>query len=245
MNKPDYIFGIRAVLEALEAGKDFEKIFIKKDLRGDLSRELMDALKGTGIPLQRVPIEKINRISRKNHQGVIAWVSPVEYQQIEQIIPMIYEKGEVPFILFLDGVTDVRNFGAIARTAECAGVHAIVVQSRNSAPVNADAVKTSAGALLKLPVCRTHSLEKAVRFVKDSGLTIFSASEKGDALFGEQDFSQPLALVMGSEDRGVSIEIQRYTDKLVKIPMVGTIKSLNVSVAAGVLIYEVLKQRLR
>lgn len=245
MDKPDYIFGMRAVLEALEAGKDFEKIFIKKDLRGELSRELMDALRGTGIPVQRVPIEKINRISRKNHQGIIAWVSPVEYQQVEQIIPMIYEKGEVPFILFLDGVTDVRNFGAIARTAECAGVHAIVVQTRNSAPINADAIKTSAGALMKVPVCRTHSLEKAVRFVKDSGLTILAASEKGDDLFAEQDFTQPLALVMGAEDTGVSMEILRYTDKMVKIPLLGTIKSLNVSVAAGVLIYEVLKQRLK
>lgn len=245
MNKADYIFGIRAVIEAVEAGKEFEKIFIKKDLKGDLSRELLEALKGTGISVQRVPIEKINRISTKNHQGVIGWVSPVEYQQIENVLPMIYEKGEIPFVLVLDGLTDVRNFGAIARTAECAGVHAIVIPAKNAASVTADAIKTSAGALLKIPVCRIHSMEKAIKYLKNSGLSLVAASEKGTDLFEEQTFDGPIALVMGAEDRGVSMEVKRYADKMVRIPMVGTIKSLNVSVAAGVIVFEVLKQRLQ
>lgn len=239
----ELIFGIRAVIEALEAGKEVDKILIRREFASDLAKELFAALQGRNIPVQRVPVEKLNAITQKNHQGVIAYAAAIEYQQIANIIPTLYEEGKNPFIVVLDGVTDVRNFGAIARTCECAGVNAIVVPSRGGAAANADAVKTSAGALHVMPVCRENSLEEAVKFLKSSGLRVIAATEKGVQNYTDVSYKEPVAIVMGSEDIGISDEILRLCDDLVAIPVLGTIASLNVSVAAGVLMYEAVKQR--
>jgi len=237
------IFGIRAVIEAIEAGKEIDKVLVKRELTGDLFMELQQLLRTREIPMQRVPLERIDRITRKNHQGVIAFTSAVAYQKLEQIIPMLYEQGKSPFILVLDGLTDVRNFGAIARTCEVAGVDAIVIPARGSVSVNADAVKTSAGALHTIPVCREQSLKEAILFLRHSGVKVVAATEKAAAYYTGSDLTVPVAIVMGAEDTGVASDHLRVSDELVKIPQFGAIQSLNVSVAAGVLIYEVVRQR--
>jgi len=245
MERNEMIFGIRAVIEAVEAGKDIDKILVKKDLQSDLAQELFAAVRGRNIVVQKVPIEKINRMSRKNHQGVLAFISAITYQHLDDIVPGLYEEGKNPFIILLDGITDVRNFGAIARTCECAGVNAIVIPERGSVSVNADAVKTSAGALLHLPVCRESSVFEAVRFLKNSGFRIIAASEKAVVNYTNIDYTVPVAIVMGAEDTGVSKEVLRLCDDMVALPQMGVIGSLNVSVAAGVMMYEVVRQRMR
>ena len=242
--KNEMIFGLRAVLEALQAGKEIDKVLMKKDLQGDLARELLSVLKGTTIPLQRVPVERLNRITRKNHQGVVAYLSAVTYQRAEDLVPLLFEEGRNPFFLALDGITDVRNFGAIARTCECAGVDAVVIPAANSVSVNADAIKTSAGALHKLPVCRERNLTETLRYLKNCGFRLVAATEKGDYDYSKADYTGPLCLIMGAEDRGVSYDNLALCDEWVRIPMRGTIESLNVSVAAGILIYEAVKQRI-
>lgn len=244
MERNEMIFGIRAVIEAVEAGKDIDKILIKKDLQSDLAQELFAAVRGRNIVVQKVPVEKINRMSRKNHQGVLAFISAITYQHLDDIVPGLYEEGKNPFIILLDGITDVRNFGAIARTCECAGVNAIVIPERGSVSVNADAVKTSAGALLHLPVCRESSVFEAVRFLKNSGFRIIAASEKAVVNYTNIDYTVPVAIVMGAEDTGVSKEVLRLCDDMVALPQMGVIGSLNVSVAAGVMMYEVVRQRM-
>ena len=243
-SEKDMIFGTRSVIEALDAGKEIDKIFVRRDINSELSRELFAALRGREIPVQKVPIEKLNRFTQKNHQGVVAFISPVAYQRIEDIVPQIFEEGRVPFIVALDSVTDVRNFGAIARTCECAGVDAIVVQSRNAANLNGDAVKTSAGALLKIPVCREPNLYRALKFMQESGLKLVAATEDAEKNYTNIDFSVPVVLVMGAEDEGIMRDNLVICDEEAAIPMLGTIESLNVSVAAGVLMYEVVRQRI-
>ncbi len=238
-----YIFGIRAVIEAIEAGKEIDKILIKKDLSSELAEELLKTAREHKVMVQKVPIEKINRITRKNHQGVLAFLSAVTYHKLEYVVPQLYEDGKTPFVVLLDGLTDVRNFGAIARTCDCAGVDAIVIPERNSVSVGADAVKTSAGALHYIPVCREHSLTWAVKFLKDSGYKIYGASEKATQSYIAPDYTTPVAIVLGSEEKGISDEILRLCDGLVAIPEYGHINSLNVSVAAGIMIYEVVRQR--
>ena len=237
------IFGIRAVIEAAEAGKDIDKVLVKRELSGELFKELQEVLRRYEIPMQKVPLERIDRITRKNHQGVIAFTSAVTYQKLDQIVPFLYEQGKSPLIVLLDGITDVRNFGAIARTCEVAGVDAIVIPARGSVSVNADAIKTSAGALHIIPVCRENSLKDAVVFLKNSGIKVVAATEKAAKNYTVADMSVPVAILMGSEDEGVSPEILRVCDELVRVPQVGSIQSLNVSVAAGVMIYEVVRQR--
>ena len=244
MKETNFIFGIRPVIEALEAGKTFDKILIKKGLNNELSRELYSTLRTFNVPYQFVPYQKIDRLTQKNHQGVIGFISPIQFHDIDEIVTRIYEQGESPFIVVLDGVTDVRNFGAIARTVECAGAHAILIPEKGAAQVNADAIKTSAGALHTVPVCRANNLEKAVKNLKNNGLSIYVASEKSESLYYEADFKEPFALVMGAEDKGVSIKLRALSDFSLKIPISGKIKSLNVSVAAGILMYEALKQRI-
>ena len=240
----EMIFGVRAVLEALDAGKEIDKILVKRDSQSELSRELFAALKGRTIPVQRVPVEKLNRITRKNHQGVIAYISAVEYAKAENLVPTLYEEGKMPFLVLLDGITDVRNFGSIARTCDCAGVDSIIIPAHNSVTVNADAVKTSAGALHYLPVCREKNVVSAVRFLKDNGYQIVAASEKAEISYTQADYTGPVAIVMGAEDTGISPEVLRLCDTMVSIPQFGNIGSLNVSVAAGVMMYEVVRQRL-
>ncbi len=237
------IFGIRAVIEAAEAGKDIDKVLVKRELSGELFKELQEVLRRCEIPMQKVPLERIDRITRKNHQGVIAFTSAVTYQKLDQIVPFLYEQGKSPLIVLLDGITDVRNFGAIARTCEVAGVDAIVIPARGSVSVNADAIKTSAGALHIIPVCRENSLKDAVVFLKNSGIKVVAATEKAAKNYTVADMSVPVAILMGSEDEGVSPEILRVCDELVRVPQVGSIQSLNVSVAAGVMIYEAVRQR--
>lgn len=239
----DFIYGIRAVIEAILEGRQIDKLYVKNDLSGELASELFRVLKDYRITAQRVPIERLNRITRKNHQGVIAMIAAVEYHNLADTIASVFERGEMPFVVVLDGITDVRNFGAIARTAECCGVDALVIAERGSVSVGADAVKTSAGALLTLPVCRERSLQGAVRYLKDCGFNVVAVSEKATQDYTLADYSGPTALVMGAEDTGISHEVMSLCDTRVAIPMFGHIGSLNVSVAAGVLMYEVVRQR--
>lgn len=231
-------------MEAIKAGKEIDKIFIQKGLAGDLFRELRIMLSDSGTQFQFVPPEKLNRLVRGNHQGVVAFISQVIYQSIEDILPGIFEKGKVPFLIMLDRVTDVRNMGAIARTAECAGADALIVPEKESAQLNADAVKTSAGALNRIPVCRSKSLKNTLDFLKQSGLTVVAVSEKGVQAPTELDMTAPVCLLMGSEEDGIAPALMKAADALVRIPMMGEIGSLNVSVAAGVVMYEVVRQRL-
>ena len=239
----EYIFGIRAVIEAIDAGKTIEKVFIKKGLRSNLFSELYQVLKPANVPFQYVPIERINSISRKNHQGVIALVSPIDYIEPELFIQGIFESGKVPLILVLDKVSDVRNFGAISRSAECGGVDLIITSIKGSALLNADAIKTSAGALYKIPVARVKSLTQIVQFLLDCGIQIVAATEKASKNYYEADLTIPTAIVMGSEEKGVSREIIELSNALLKIPMKGSIASLNVSVATSLFIFEAIRQR--
>ncbi|MFV0290387.1 MAG: 23S rRNA (guanosine(2251)-2'-O)-methyltransferase RlmB [Mangrovibacterium sp.] len=238
----DIIFGIRAIIEAINSGKQIEKVLLKRG-QGELYKELFDTIKAHGVPCQHVPIEKLNKITMKNHQGAIAFVSPITFDNIETLLPTLYEEGKNPFILVLDQITDVRNFGAIVRTAECAGVHAIIVPEKGAASINADAMKTSAGALHLVPICRSKDLKGSVRFLQESGLKVVAASEKAKDSYSQVDYTTPVAIVMGSEEFGISEEIIRLSDCLVQIPILGQIQSLNVSVAAGLLSYEVVRQR--
>ena len=223
MGKPNLIFGMHPLLEALEAGREIDKILLKRGLRSE-------------------EVSRITALARKQHQGVIAFISEIEYTPLETLIPMLYEAGRSPFVLLLDGLTDVRNFGAIARTAECAGVDALIIPERGSVTVTADAIKTSAGALHRLPVCRVSSIMSAVSLLQASGLKIVAASEKARDVYTETELRLPLGLVLGAEDEGVSEEVLRRADHIVRIPQVGAIGSLNVSVAAGILIYEIVRQ---
>ena len=244
IDKSQVVFGIRAVIEAIESGKQVDKVLMKKDLGGELARELLSVTREYNVPVQRVPVERINKVTRKNHQGVIAFMAAVDYYHVDDIVPALYDEGINPLVVVLDGVTDVRNFGAIARTCECAGVNCIVIPERNSVSVSADAVKTSAGALNYLPVCRERNLVKAVQYLRDSGFKVMGASEKTDLNYTKADFTGPVAIVLGAEDTGISTDVLKLCDTLVAIPEFGQINSLNVSVAGGIMIYEVVRQRL-
>ncbi len=243
MKKENFIYGIRPVIEALKSGKEIEKIMIQKGLRGEGFQQLHGLIREMEIPIQFVPLEKLDRMTRQNHQGVVAMISEITYQKIESILPTAYEQGKVPLVLVLDHITDVRNLGAIARTAECSGVDAILIPEKGSAQVNQDAVKTSAGALYKIPVCRYHSIKESITFLKNSGLKIIAATEKANSDYYEADMKQPLAVILGSEESGISAELLGMADELIQIPILGEIQSLNVSVAAGIILYEILRQR--
>jgi 23S rRNA (guanosine2251-2'-O)-methyltransferase len=239
----NYIFGIRAIIEAVEAGKTIDKLFIQKGLHNELFAELWKLVREKRINYKHVPVEKINRLTRKNHQGVFAFISPIDFHNIEDVVPALYEQGKNPLVLVLDRITDVRNFGAIARTAECAGVDAIVIPEQNAAAINADAIKTSAGALHKITVCRTWNLKLALQFMKESGIQLVACTEKTQDNMYKPDYTPPTAIIMGSEEDGVSPEFLKMCDARAKIPMAGKIASLNVSVATGVILYEALRQR--
>lgn len=244
IDKTQYIYGIHAVLEAIDAGKDIDKILLSKTLNPETAQEITEKARGLRVPVQRVPVQKIDRITRRSHQGVLAMMAAVSYYHLENVVPQLFDEGENPFIVILDGVTDVRNFGAVARTCECAGVSAIVIPDRESVSVNADAVKTSAGALNYLPVCREHNLVSAVRLLRDSGFKIVGTSDKSHMSYTNADYTGPVAIVLGAEDKGISPEIMKLCDTQVLIPEFGHINSLNVSVAGGIMIYEVVRQRL-
>lgn len=244
MEKSDYIFGIRPLLEAMEAGTSIDKILIKRDINSELVKEILAKARDLQIPVQRVPNEKLNRITMKNHQGVIAIVCPVRYQNLDELLVRLYEEGKTPLGIVLDGVTDARNFGAIARSAECAGADFIIIPERGSASVTSDSVRSSAGALLHIPVCRERELVSALRKLHDNGYKVVGASEKSALDYTTIDYTMPVAIVMGAEDIGISPEVLKKCDELAAIPILGKVGSLNVSVACGVMLYEVVRQRM-
>lgn len=237
------IYGMRPVIEAISAGKEIDRLMLQHGLKGEMLPELRKLINEFNIPYQYVPVEKLNRLVKGNHQGVICFISPIMFQPLENLLMSVYERGETPFFIILDRITDVRNLGAIARSAECAGAHGIVIPEKGSAPVNADAVKTSAGALANIPVHRSLNLKNTIDYLKSSGLSIVAASEKGTTPYYSASLNCPLAVIMGSEEDGVSPEYLKKCDQVVNIPMRGSTGSLNVSVAAGILLFEALRQQ--
>lgn len=243
MKKGNLLIGIRPLMEAIEAGKEIEKVLVQQGNKGHLSQELKLLLQRHAIPVQSVPIEKLNTISRQNHQGVIAFVSPISFGNLDNIIAKVYDDGQIHNLLMLDGVTDVRNFGAICRTAECMGVHAVIIPEKGAAQINEEAIKTSAGALYNIPVCRVKSLAAALENLQQSGIKVIACSEKKDQVLEQVDMSVPTCIIMGSEENGISNDLIRKADDIAKVPMVGKTSSLNVSVAAGIALYELMRQR--
>ncbi|MDR1667041.1 MAG: 23S rRNA (guanosine(2251)-2'-O)-methyltransferase RlmB [Bacteroidales bacterium] len=244
MNHTDVqiIFGLHPVIEAVEAGKEISKVLLRKGMGRESYLRLAALLYQNSIPMQIVPEEKLNRVTRRNHQGVIAYLSPVEYAQLEQLIPMLFDKGINPFIVVCDGITDTGNIGAIARSAVCAGAHALLMPVKGTAMISADTVKASAGALHHLAICRTDRLKTALVFLKNSGLKLIAATEKTSAIYHQTDLTGPAALLMGAEDTGISPACLALADVTVKIPLQGKINSLNVASAAAILMFEMLKQ---
>ncbi|MCF8714038.1 23S rRNA (guanosine(2251)-2'-O)-methyltransferase RlmB [Joostella atrarenae] len=238
------IFGIRSIIEAIQAGKTIDKVFIQKGLSGSLFKELDTLLRKEQINTSYVPVEKLNRLTKNNHQGVVANISPIEFHEIETLISNSLESDTTPLFLLLDQLSDVRNFGAIIRTAECTGVSGIIIQKKGAAPVTADTVKTSAGAAFKVPICKVDHIKDAVFHMQASGIQVVAATEKTDNTVYDADFSGPTAIIMGSEDVGISPSILKLVDQKAKLPLLGEIQSLNVSVACGAFLYEAVRQRL-
>ncbi len=241
--KSGLIFGIHPVHEAIKSGKPIDKVLLKHGLKNEIIPGLFSTLREMKIPYQYVPVEKLNRITAKNHQGIIALTSEVEYTDLEKLIPLLFEQAKLPAVVLLDGITDVRNLGAIARSAECAGFDALIIPAKGSAQINSDAIKTSVGALNNIPVCRVTTLSDAAMYLHDSGFQLIAATEKADEFIFTADFTRPLAVILGAEDTGIDPKLLRMADKLVKIPMYGSIQSLNVSAAATVFFYEMVRQR--
>ena len=237
------IFGLRPIIEAIQAGKEIDTLFIQKGLKNELFQELWQLVRSHKVNYKHVPVEKLNRLTRKNHQGVFAFISPINFHKTDNVIQDVFERGETPLFLILDRVTDVRNFGAIVRTAECSGVQAVVVPEKGSAAINGDALKTSAGALHNIPICREFNLKATIEYLKNCGLQIIGCTEKTEDMIYQPDFTIPTAIIMGSEEDGISPEYLKLCDHKAKIPMNGTIGSLNVSVSAGVILYEAVRQR--
>ncbi|HMQ48734.1 MAG TPA: 23S rRNA (guanosine(2251)-2'-O)-methyltransferase RlmB [Saprospiraceae bacterium] len=245
MDKDNIIlFGRHPVKEALESGVPIDKVVLQQGIRGEFEKEMRHLCKQFQVPLQVVPKEGMNRISRGNHQGVMALQSPVPFYKIDDLLPGLFEQSKIPLLLLLDGITDVRNFGAIARTAECCGAHALVISMKKSASVNAEAMKTSAGALNKIPVCREGSLVHAIEYLQLCGICVIASDLKATKALFEMDMKQGLAIVLGSEGEGISPAIAEKANELFVIPQLGTTDSLNVSVAAGMMLYEVMRQRM-
>ena len=242
--KDDFIFGLRPVIEAIEAGKTIDKIFVQNALQGPIYAELKAILAKHKIRPNYVPVEKLNRFTRKNHQGIVAFISDVPFHKIEDLLPQIFEEGRTPFLLILDRLTDVRTFGAICRTAECAGIDAIILPEKGAAPINSDAIKTSAGAIYNIKICKQNNLAHTVDYLQQSGVQVFAATEKAQKLIYEVDFSQPCAVVMGNEETGISKEVMHHSDEKIKLPIEGKTQSLNVSVACGAILYEAVRQKL-
>ncbi len=244
MQNTSQIYGIRAVLEAIKAKETVDKVFIQKGLKGELSKELEGVLRKNGIPVSYVPIEKLNRLAPHNHQGVVATISPISFYKLEELVEQVLASEKIPLFLLLDQISDVRNFGAIIRTAECTGVDGIIIQKSGSAPVTADTIKTSAGAVFKVPIVKVDHLKDAIFYLQASGIPVVAASEKSQESLYTIPFDQPCAIVMGAEDKGISPSILKITDYTAKLPILGEIASLNVSVACGVFLYEVVRQRM-
>ena len=237
------IFGIRPVVEAIEAGREIEKLYIRKGAEGQLMTELRDLCLRHRVRVQEVPVEKLNRLVRGNHQGVVAQIAAIAYVQLDDILERVPD-DETPLVVVFDGVTDVRNFGAIARSAECAGAHGLIAPLKNSAPVNAEAIRASAGALTTIPVCRVGSIRNTLKTLQAEGFQVVAATEKGRKLLYDADLRRPTALVMGAEETGISKEVLKLCDERLAIPLIGRIESLNVSAAAAVMLFEVVRQRI-
>lgn len=238
------IYGLRAILEAIEAGTPIHKVYLQRGLKGELYHGLETALRKKGIPVSYVPVEKLQKMTSQNHQGAVAKISPVGYHDFETLIEEVLQREERPLFLLLDHITDVRNFGAILRTAECCGVHAVLVPKKGAAPLNDDAVKTSAGAAFRVPLAQVDHILDALYYLQSAGVQTVAATEKTDQSVYDMDFKQSTALVMGSEDRGISPSVMKAVTHKARLPLLGTIGSLNVSVACGVFLYEVVRQRL-
>ena len=245
MENNSKIFGIRTVIEAIKSGKTVDKVFVQKGLRGELFQELDSLLRKKQINTSYVPIEKLNRLSSKNqnHQGVVAQISPIEFYDLDNLVLNIIESGSTPLFLLLDQLSDVRNFGAIIRTAECTGVNGIIIQKKGGAPVNGDTIKTSAGAVFKVPICKVDHIKDAMFHLQASGIKVIAATEKTNNTLYDVSFKEPCAIIMGSEGKGISPSILKLADDTAKLPILGEIESLNVSVACGAFLYEVVRQR--
>ena len=243
MENQTQIFGIRAIIEAINAGETIDKVFLQKGERGDLFSELESLLNKKSINKSYVPVEKLNRLTNKNHQGAVAQISPIEFHDMETLVMNVIESGKTPLFLLLDQLSDVRNFGAIIRTAECTGVDGIIIQKKGGAPVNGDTIKTSAGAVFKIPICKVDHIKDAVFYMQASGIKVIAATEKTNDLLYDVSFVEPCALIMGSEGRGINPSTLKVVDAKAKLPLLGAIESLNVSVACGAFLYEVVRQR--
>lgn len=243
MEKEHQIFGIRAIIEAIQSGAAIDKVFIQKDAAGELMKDLMKVMKRGNVNFSYVPVEKLNRLTPNNHQGAVATISPIPFYDLETLINTVTETGKMPLFLILDQLSDARNFGAIIRTAECTGVNGIIVQKAGSAPVNGDTVKTSAGAVFNIPICKVEHIKDAIFYLQGSGIKTVAATEKTESSIYEINFNEPVAIIMGSEDRGINPSVLKIVDEKAKLPMFGTIGSLNVSVACGAFLYETVRQR--
>ncbi|WP_103725472.1 23S rRNA (guanosine(2251)-2'-O)-methyltransferase RlmB [Flavobacterium croceum] len=243
MEKENVIFGIRAIIEAIQAKKEIDKIFIQNEANSELMKELFKTIKQHNLNYAYVPVEKLNRMTTQNHQGAIATIAPILFQKLETFIDNLVEKNENPLLLILDQLSDARNFGAIIRTAECTGVDGIIIQKTGSAPVNGDTVKTSAGAVFNIPICKVDHIKDAIFYLQGSGITTVAATEKTEQSIYDVNLNQPVAIIMGSEDRGINPSVLKIVDQKAKLPMFGTIGSLNVSVACGAFLYETVRQR--
>jgi 23S rRNA (guanosine2251-2'-O)-methyltransferase len=243
MEKENLIFGIRAIIEAVQAGKSVDRVFLQSDAQGELMKDLLKVLKRGDINFTYVPVEKLNRLTPNNHQGAVATISPIGFLTIEELVTATLESQDKPLFLILDQISDARNFGAIIRTAECTGVHGIIIQKSGAAPVNGDTVKTSAGAVFNIPICKVEHIKDAVFYLQGSGIKTVAATEKTEQLLYELNLNEPLAIIMGSEERGINPSVLKLVDEKAKLPMYGTIGSLNVSVACGAFLYEAMRQR--
>ena len=245
MKNNDIVFGTRPVLEAINSGKTLEKLFIQKNLKKEILEKIKSKLSNKKINISYVPKEKLNRITKKNHQGIICYISPISYQPIEEIIQRVFEKGKDPFVIILDRITDTRNFGAISRVADASGVDAIIITEKESAIITSDSIKTSAGAINYIPICKVKSLRSTANFLKESGLKLVSCTEKGDKKFYDADLTSPCCIILGSEKDGISNSLMDISDERLNIPMKGNVESLNVSSSASVILFEVVRQRFR
>ncbi len=243
MEKEHQIFGIRAIIEAINAGKEIDKVFVQADSQGDLMKDLMKVLKAKSINFSYVPVEKLNRLTPNNHQGAVASIAPIAFHNLEKLVESVIESGKTPLFLILDQLSDARNFGAIIRTAECTGVNGIIVQKQGSAPVNGDTVKTSAGAVFNVPICKVDHIKDAIFQLQGSGIKTVAATEKTENNIYDISLNEPVAIIMGSEERGINPSVLKIVDEKAKLPMFGTISSLNVSVACGAFLYEAVRQR--
>lgn len=244
-NKPTTIFGLRAIIEAINSGSTISKVYLQKELKGSLFTELNKLIKKNGFTSSKVPIEKLDKLSKyNNHQGAVAIISPIDFYNLDELIEKTINENKTPLFLLLDQLSDVRNFGAIIRTAECTGVNGIIIQKNGSAPVNAETIKTSAGAAFKVPICKVDHIKDALFLLQGSDIKTVAATEKTEDSIFNINFNQPIAIIMGSEHRGVNPSVLKMVDYKAKLPLLGEIESLNVSVACGAFLYETVRQRL-